>query len=376
MKAPSVLLTVWRAGLRGLSHIRTQLPHLSPHQSAAAVKQLCRKFALRSDSQRLCQWINFLIMSLCNQIVCSSLSCDTENNPVPHPSTDPMCDFCFFPRPVLWMKMLSPPPVTSSLSSFSPQPKAKNLREGQMLKSIEVSCISSARLWNVVELQMFCVGDGFGDPRLLSDVLSVFLLVCALRTEINFCVDVIQVALCWSRLWRCLITAGCIVTRTNVFTSSYKVKRRQLTVKHWAVCRLKHLSRPEASALTLWALSRTFSKKTFSQQVTLMSHSQPAHSFHIIVLPFFFFFLPNVCFLPSTRSSSQPSLSITWTEESQCHPGSRRAQPCGHQRHLRQHGLLCPRPHRHPQETAEPHGGCTLWRSRYAVGTHVFVYCF
>lgn len=140
-------------------------------------------------------------------------------NPVPHPSTDLMCDFCFvfFTRPVLWMKMLPPPPVTSSLSSFSPQPKAKNLREEQMLKSIKVSYISSARLWNVVELKMLCVGDGFGDPRLLSDVSSVFLLVCALRTEMNFCVDVIQVALCWSRLWWCLIVAGFIVTRTNVF---------------------------------------------------------------------------------------------------------------------------------------------------------------
>lgn len=99
MKAPSVLLTVWRAGLRGLSHIRTQLPYLSPHQSAAAVKQLCSKFALRSDSQRLCQCINFLIMSLCNQIVCSSLSCDTEPTPYLTPqqiSCVTFVLFCFF----------------------------------------------------------------------------------------------------------------------------------------------------------------------------------------------------------------------------------------------------------------------------------------
>ena len=162
------------------------------------------------------------------------------------------------------MKMLSPPPVTSSLSFFSPQPKAKNLREGQMLKSTEVSYVSSVRIRNVVELKMFCVGGRFGDPRLLSVVLSVFLLVRALRAEINFCVDVIQVALCSSRLLLCLIAAGCIVTRTSVFTSSYWVKHRRLTVEHWAVCRLKHLSRPEASALRLWALSRTLSKKTFS----------------------------------------------------------------------------------------------------------------
>lgn len=102
MKAPSVLLTVWRAGLRGLSHIRTQLPYLSPHQSAAAVEQLCSKFALRSDSQRLCQCINFLIMSLCNQIVCSSLSCDTEPTPYLTPQQISCVTFVLFFSLVLY----------------------------------------------------------------------------------------------------------------------------------------------------------------------------------------------------------------------------------------------------------------------------------
>lgn len=48
------------------------------------------------------------------------------------------------------------------LSSFSLQLKAKNLREWRMLKSTEVSCISSVRLWdhdNVAGLEMLLKND-------------------------------------------------------------------------------------------------------------------------------------------------------------------------------------------------------------------------
>lgn len=95
------------------------------------------------------------------------------------------------------------------------------------------------------------------------------------------------------------------------------------------------------------------------------SHTDVIHSSQEFDIIFFF------CSLSFAHSSSQPSLSITWTEEPPCHPGSCGAQPCGHQRHLRQHGLLRSRSHCHPQEAAEPHGGCTLWRSWYRGCIHV-----
>ena len=91
---------------------------------------------------------------------------------------------------------------------------------------------------------------------------------------------------------------------------------------------------------------------------------------------FFFLFLLDAYFLSPMlpHSSTQPSVTITRTEEPPCHPGVRRAQPCGHQRHLRQHGLLRPGAHRHPQETAEPHGGRSLWRSWYWALLMCFVF--
>lgn len=109
----------------------------------------------------------------------------------------------------------------------------------------------------------------------------------------------------------------------------------------------------------LYTVLQSFRKETFSDE----SHScyggrsaRPLGRFEPRLV--FNFLLP-------ARSPRWPSLPITRRSKSQCHPGSVRAQPCGHQRHFRQHGLLCPRSHRHPQETAQSHGGGPLWRPGY-----------
>lgn len=124
-------------------------------------------------------------------------------------------------------------------------------------------------------------------------------------------------------------------------------------------------SQPSQTSLTPWGLwTLTVSSLKVFHQKDPFTKSHRRHTFspgNLNIIALLFFFSPPF----STPSFSQSSLSISRTEEPPCHPGSCRTQPCGHQCHLCQHGLLRPWSHCYPQEAAKPHGGCALWRSWY-----------
>lgn len=138
---------------------------------------------------------------------------------------------------------------------------------------------------------------------------------------------------------------------------SQELKLWPLAIR-WSTCSSKSVTVSSNISHTRRPLCWELFKGPF-HTVMLMSYIQAKKT--LKSLPAYFFF--SILF--STPSFSQSSLSISRTEEPQCHPGSCRTQPCGHQRYLCQHGFLRPWPHRHTQEAAEPHGGCTLWWSWY-----------
>ncbi len=162
---------------------------------------------LRSHSQLLFWYIKFLSVSLCN---------------ITSPPNVCVCVcFSLWSRPALWIKMLPYSSVTTQLSSFSPQPKAKNLREWRMLKSIEVS--SSSRLRAYESVTQCCwmnilhswwylrrnsardqgASASVVDPRSHLVVLWMFVPVFALRTDVSLCKEVIQIDFCFSLLILC-----------------------------------------------------------------------------------------------------------------------------------------------------------------------------